>query len=143
MATTAAMVASLAPADPTSNEIVFSIWAMATGLFLLFVGYKYFKVLAVLLGFNLGYWLMYATMTSTVSANDLGDEPQWALLAICFAVGIVIGVITYLFLQFGVFSAGFMGGFFFCVWILVLVDSSAPVVYKTADKWAFLSIMVN
>ena len=120
----------------TPEDIVFAIFCMISGLFLVFIGYRLLMIALFLTGTYLGYVIMYAILTSA------GVEDDLVVVFVSLGVGLVVGVLTLaLFrclMSVCLFLLGFLVGFVFAIWIQSWAEGG--LIENDAWKWVFIVV---
>ena len=121
--------------DLTTEEIIFAVICMATGLLMCFFGYATFKIIIFLAGFYMGYWICYAIMESI--NVDYGPDEELIIFCSCLGAGLLVGLILLYLTTVGIVVLGALAGFFLACWILSFIDSSSPI-HEELYTWIFI-----
>ena len=128
--------------------------ALAFGVAVAFRGYRFFLVLLPILGFVIGFTLGAQTLQAIFDVGFLTTVTSWV---VGFLLGLLFGVLSYLFYMVGVallsfglgyaIGAGFMGLFGFDLglvsWLVGMVAGVAlagVVIFFNVQKWVIVAI---
>jgi hypothetical protein len=138
----------------TFETFCMTLIALAFGVAVAFRGYRFFLILLPILGFALGFTLGAQTLQAIFDVGFLTTVTSWV---VGFLVGLLFGVLSYLFyivgvalLSFGLgyaMGVGFMGLFGFdlalIAWLVGMVAGIAlalVVLLFNVQKWAIVAI---
>jgi hypothetical protein len=128
-------ITALGVDDLSPEEITFGVICMVTGLGMCFAGYFLFKPLIFCAGFYMGYWICYIIMENI--DVDYGANEDLIIFFSSVGAGLLFGLLLIFVIHLGIFILGCLAGFFVAIWILSLVDPTAPI---QEDLWRWLLI---
>jgi len=111
-------VSAITPQSAIAGGICIGI-----GLFLCFLGYRFFRPMLFLAGFALFGLIAYIGAIN-ISPLQPGNTLQMTIyLVVIVVIGLVGGILMAVFWKLGLFALGLIGGFFLAMFVLALIPS--------------------
>jgi hypothetical protein len=135
----ASATAGVGPYQLTIQGIVLAVILFVCGIFLLFFGYRNFRMTMFLVGFYVFANVAWIILTNAEPAGTYGSARLTILLVVSLGVGLIAGLFLACCFHLGLWLLGAYGGYVLGLWILAW--QSNGVIQQRWGQGLFLGLM--